>query len=209
MKIEINIGNEHILKHFPNFEYFNCTEPERLNFFKTNNLAGDIQRCFIIWHCIQEMKRSGGIGLDIGCGQAISPWCLGYDRYSSDLDYPHPEYGSGEYHPHLTGEGENLPFNNEIFCWIISHHSFEHMVHPLGTFKEWLRILKPGGALIMVMPDADYESKEYPWDKDHHIFFAPDSFKKNILDPCKDLIKTEVFNNLHNSFSFNYVGRKR
>jgi len=204
MKLDINIGNEHILEHFPNFEYFNCTEPERLKISKTDNLVGSQQRAFVLYHIIQEVKKHGEIGISLGCGQVIEPWTIGADHYCGDN---HFLYG-GEYYPHLTSKCEKLPFNDATFAFVVAHHSFEHMEHPLETFKEWLRILKSGGALIMVVPDADYENKEHPWDKDHHIFFTPNSFR-HILEHYKDLIQTEVFNNFHNSFSFNYVGRKR
>ena len=204
MKIDINLGNEHILEYFPNFEYFNCTEPERLDFFKTNNLVGSQQRAFILYHILQEVQKRGEAGLSVGCGQVIEPWTIGVDHYYGDK---HFLYG-GKYYPHLTSKCEKLPFNDNTFAFIVSAYSFEHMEQSLKTFKEWLRILKSGVALIMILPDADFESKEHPWDTDHNIFFTPKSFKKDILEPCEKLVRTEVFNTLSNSFSFNYVGRK-
>lgn len=203
MKLDINLGNEHILKHFPNFEYWNCTEPERLDFFKPN-LVGDQQRAFILYHIIKEVEKNGEVGLNLGCGQIIDPFTLGIDKFCTDN---HPIYG-GRYWPHLTADCEKLPFNDSVFSFLVGMHIFEHMERPLETFKEWIRILKPNGALILVMPDANYEDKEHPWDIDHKIFYTPEMFKDLILEPCKDLMKTEVFNSLGNNFSFNFVGRK-
>lgn len=205
MKIDINLGNEHILKHFPNFEYFNCTKPERLNFFKTDNLVGDQQRAFVLYHILEEVKRTGEAGISFGCGQVIENFTIGVDHYSGPA---HPIYG-GAYWPHLTAECEQLPFNDNTFAFAAASHIFEHTEKPLETFKEWVRILKPNGALILIMPDANYEDRTHPWDVDHKVFYTPEMFLKEILTPCEDLIKTEVFDSLRNNFSFNYVGRKR
>lgn len=204
MKIEINLNNEHILKHFPNFEYFNCTEPEHLDFFKADNLVGEQQRAFLLYYILKEVERTGEIGLSLGCGQVIEPLTIGIDHYYGN---DHPIYHGG-YYPHLTAKCENLPFNDNVFAFAVGSHIFEHMEKPLETFKEWIRILKPNGALILVMPDAKYESPAQPWDFDHKMFWTPEMFKARILDLCKDLIKTEEFNSLKNKFSFNYVGRK-
>lgn len=204
MKLDINLGNDHILKHFPNFEYFNCTEPERLNFSRTDNLVGSQQRAFLIYHILQEVKRHGEIGVSLGVGQEIEPFVIGIDHYHGDS---HPIYG-GAYYPHLTCKCEKLPFNDRTFSFAVASHVFEHMEKPLEVFKEWLRILKPKGALILLMPDANYENRTHPWDIDHKAFYTPEVFQEKILNPYDRIIKTEVFNTLDNFFSFNYVGRK-
>ncbi len=205
IKLDINIGNEHILKHFPNFEYFNCTEPERLNFAKVDNLVGNQQRAFVLYHILREVKRTGGEGgLSLGCGQVIEPFTIGIDHYYGSK---HPIYGGG-YWPHLTAKCEKLPFNDNVFAFIVGSHIFEHMEKPLEAFKEWIRVLKPEGSLILVFPDANYESIFHPWDSDHKMFWTPEKFQDRILNSCEELIKTEIFNTFKNSFSMNYLGRK-
>jgi len=205
MKLEVNINNDHILKYFPNFEYFNCIEPERLDFSRTDNLAGSQQRAFLIYHILHEVKRTGEVGISLGSGQEIEPFVIGIDHYYGDS---HPLYG-GEYRPHLTSKCQKLPFNDNVFAFVVASHVFEHMNNPIETFKEWVRILKPDGALILVMPDAKHENVAQPWDFDHKIFYTPEIFEAIILEPCKGLIETEIIDTLKNSFSFNYVGRKR
>lgn len=204
MKIDINLGNDHILKHFPNFEYWNCTESERLDFFKADNLVGDQQRAFVLYHILKEVERTGEAGVSLGAGQVIESFTIGIDHYYGPK---HPLYG-GSYYPHLTCKCEKLPFNDNVFAFAVGSHIFEHMEKPFETFKEWIRILKSNGALILIIPDAKFENPAQPWDFDHKMFYTPDMFKAKILNPCKDLIKTEVFDDLNNRFSFSYVGRK-
>lgn len=39
---------------------------------------------------------------------------------------------------------------------VISRHSFEHVLDLVQTMHEWIRILKPGGKLVMVLPEFGY-----------------------------------------------------
>lgn len=39
---------------------------------------------------------------------------------------------------------------------IISKHSFEHLVDPAKAMKEWIRVLKPGGKMVIVLPDHEF-----------------------------------------------------
>lgn len=45
---------------------------------------------------------------------------------------------------------------DESYDFILSSHSLEHTANPLKALKEWLRVLKPGGYLVLVLPDKDY-----------------------------------------------------
>ena len=53
-------------------------------------------------------------------------------------------------------------------------HCLEHMVNPARALDNWLRILKPGGHLVCLVPDEDlYEQKVFPstFNPDHkHTF---------------------------------------
>jgi predicted SAM-dependent methyltransferase len=38
----------------------------------------------------------------------------------------------------------------------LSSHSLEHIANPLKALTEWLRILKKGGTLLVILPDSSY-----------------------------------------------------
>ena len=161
-----------------------------------NNIVGHQQRAFAIYWAIKEYERTGGIGLEPGCGQAISPYCIGTDFYSGSN---HPQYG-GAYWPHVRCLGEMLPFKNESFGFIISHHSLNCMAR--HAFKEWLRVLKRGGRMVIVIPDKKYD----PENSSYITYYSAEEFK-NILGQILD-VKIIEYDTLHNNFSFNIVIEK-
>ena len=57
----------------------------------------------------------------------------------------------------FISEGNNLEaIQNESYDFLLSSHSLEHFANPLKAVEEWLRILKKGGTLVLVLPDKRY-----------------------------------------------------
>lgn len=59
--------------------------------------------------------------------------------------------------------------------FVHSSHCLEHMVDPWVAIANWLRILKPGGHLVCIVPDEDlYEQGVFPsmWNTDHKCTFT-------------------------------------
>jgi SAM-dependent methyltransferase len=196
MLIELNL-REDILEHFPNFEYFNCIEPERLDFNFANNLVGMQQEAFINFWIIKKLKEDSSSlhGLDLGCGQNIHLGCIGVNDYYGDN---HPVYG-GRYLPHITSLVENIIcLNKNTFSFIVASHILEHVNEPIVTFRKWCKLLKKDGIIILVIPDAKYEV--HKWDLTHINFYTPDDFERLVINSNKDLLKTECFNDLTNKF---------
>lgn len=67
---------------------------------------------------------------------------------------------------------------NENYDFLISSHCLEHCANTLKTVTEWLRVLKKGGAIMLILPD-----KKYTFDHNRPVtsfeHFA-DDFKNNI-----------------------------
>lgn len=55
---------------------------------------------------------------------------------------------------HLIGRGDQLGFvASSAFDFICHSHVFEHLCNPGRGLEEWLRVLKPGGRVYMIVPD--------------------------------------------------------
>jgi SAM-dependent methyltransferase len=61
---------------------------------------------------------------------------------------------------------------------VYASHILEHLTKPILALKNWYRILKPGGHLIVVVPHRDlYEKKKRlpsRWNRSHKTFWLPD-----------------------------------
>lgn len=68
---------------------------------------------------------------------------------------------------------------DNTFDFVHSSHCLEHMRDPLNALNNWLRILKPGGYIVCLVPDEDlYEQGVFPstFNHDHKHTFS--IFKK-------------------------------
>ena len=65
-----------------------------------------------------------------------------------------------------------------IFSTVYSSHCLEHLDDDVTAIRNWWRILKSGGHLIIVVPHKDmYEKKEClpsNWNGEHKRYYVPD-----------------------------------
>jgi predicted SAM-dependent methyltransferase len=93
-------------------------------------------------------KYCQGYGLDIGYGgDAIVPSAI-----TVDLPVPYTNVGS---HPlNLGGNAKDLFwFNSNVLDYVFSSHLLEDFEDTEAVLREWLRVLKPEGYLIIFCPD--------------------------------------------------------
>ena len=64
-----------------------------------------------------------------------------------------PELQNSKSKIHCTQEdARNLSFEDNTFDRVIAAHVLEHLVQPGDVLREWMRVLKPGGVLTLVLP---------------------------------------------------------
>lgn len=86
-----------------------------------------------------------GEGLNIGCGHIKIA-----DSIGVDISYQAKA-------AQIVCEAADLPYHNEALDYIISANCLEHInTGPLVVLREWLRVLKVGGKIAIVVPDAEY-----------------------------------------------------
>lgn len=93
------------------------------------------------------------LALDIGCGERKAKFD-GYDVKTLDI--------RGEVKPDFVSTIDKIPCPDESFDMIHSSHVLEHVKRNdiYKTIKEWRRVLRTGGELILVVPDLEVAAIE-------------------------------------------------
>lgn len=87
---------------------------------------------------------------------------------------------------------------DETFDFVYSSHCLEHLNDPKEALENWVRILKPGGHIIVTVPDEDlYEQGVWPstFNRDHKSTFT--IYKSKSWSPSS-LNLTDLLTSLHN-----------
>jgi SAM-dependent methyltransferase len=86
-----------------------------------------------------------GDGIDIGCGaDPITATCKRFDVADGDAQLL-----------------EGVPDGS--FDWVYSSHCLEHVRDARQALSNWWRVLRPGGYLLLAVPDEDlYEQRAWP-----------------------------------------------
>lgn len=202
----MNTGYEYLLEFFPDYDYRRPNQPERVIFSRPDNITGHQQRTFNVWWAIEQCGKTGSIGLELGSGGVHTPWCLSTDVYATDQ---HPVYGGG-CHPHMVLQGDaRLPFEDGSFNLVLANHVVEHLAGDVRAhLRDWLRVLKPGGVLAVVLPDQQYVDV-LAIDRDHKHAWTAGQFHDQVLEALFETATLEEFNTFKNNFSYNAVMRKR
>ncbi|MEQ1844373.1 MAG: methyltransferase domain-containing protein [Nitrospira sp.] len=64
---------------------------------------------------------------------------------------------------------------DEQYEFVHSSHCLEHLVDPAEGLKHWFRVLKPGGHMVLIVPDEDlFEQGQFPstFNPDHKWTFT-------------------------------------
>jgi len=69
----------------------------------------------------------------------------------------------------IVANGDDLPFKDNVWDFVINSHVLEHFFDPVKAIEEWLRVIKPGGYLYMIIPH-----KERTFDHDREITSLPE-----------------------------------
>lgn len=110
---------------------------------------------------IQRNLRPGSRLLDAGCGRYLR-FCREFsgvaDVVGVDLEESFETHNE-QWPFAVRADIGSLPFPSDSFDMVISRSVVEHLVDPLQVFREFFRVLRPGGKLIVITPNKyDYVS---------------------------------------------------
>lgn len=109
-----------------------------------------------------------GNGLDVGAGgDGLAKYRSLFPLMQSCDEWDLPQ-GDATTLARLVG--------NNIFDFVHSSHCLEHLADPVAALTNWLRVVKPGGHIVVLIPEwSMYEHRNWPstFNSDHkHAFFA-------------------------------------
>lgn len=144
-----------------------------------------------------------GIILDMGCGRRpITQKAITIDQGTAmtNLETMYPWVV-----PHIEGSfSDPLPFKDRSVAMVCSIDTIEHSVDPLATLDEWVRVLRPGGVLGLLVPHKD----KTPVCADHNHSWTPTTFHP-ILEHVKELCEVIGFEPVLCDWWFAYIFKKR
>ena len=115
---------------------------------------------------IEQHQKPGKV-LDIGCGRGLLLHKLrqrGWTPMGTELSEEAASYARDRLGlPVTTQMVEDVKFPDEEFDLVILWHVLEHVQSPRAMLKEVSRILKPGGTLLVAVPN--FGSLEAQWSK--------------------------------------------
>ncbi|MDQ8193291.1 class I SAM-dependent methyltransferase [Coraliomargarita sp. SDUM461004] len=142
----------------------------------------------------QLLQYCVGDGLDLGYGgDPISESAI-------CMDLP-KKYAAYQSHPqHLHGDARDLHwFRDDVLDYVYSSHVLEDFEDTESVLKEWLRVVRPGGSVVLFLPDEQTYRKHCmslgkPPNEHHiHEFFGP----KYLWEIVEKLENAEV---IHEAF---------
>ncbi len=144
-----------------------------------------------------------GSVLENGCGvgmylQHLTPYCgtmtgLEYDMERAKLARTRA--------PDLVNAAcEGLPFGSDTFTAILSHEVIEHVKDDHDSVREMLRVLKPGGVIVLFAPNRGYpvETHGVYWRGRYHfgniplVHYLPQAWQKQLTPHVRSYSRQEL-----------------
>jgi SAM-dependent methyltransferase len=111
---------------------------------------------------LKRFSPAGAQCLDVGCGERPYEYLFEKGRYIG-IDIADSGRPGSMKSPDLYYDGKTVPFGNDSFDLVISTQVLEHVPSPGMLVREMVRVLKPGGVLILTLPFV-YPEHEIPYD---------------------------------------------
>lgn len=74
-------------------------------------------------------------------------------QWSEEIYYNKDPEGRGKID--LCGHAGDIPLLDNRADFVISSHVLEHVPNPIAAFREWNRVVRPGGYVLMIVPLPD------------------------------------------------------
>lgn len=133
----------------------------------------------------RHLCDSDGLILDVGCGigalfEAIGPArVIGLDHSADGLDHTLRRYPKSRL---CCGTVNLLPFCDCSLSAITCQHVVEHLPDPAMACREWYRVVRPGGMLLVLTPSARFVDPSVYDDETHVRVFDTEAISSLVED---------------------------
>ncbi|MDQ3928496.1 MAG: class I SAM-dependent methyltransferase [Chloroflexota bacterium] len=167
-----------------------------------------------------ERHQSPGKVLDVGCGRGLLLNKLrerGWETHGTELSEEAAAYAREKLNLPVTAKKlEDAHFASAEFDLVVLWHVLEHVRAPRLMLHEVARILKPGGMLLVAVPnfgswEARFSGKGwFHLDVPRHLtHFTPRTLKEGLDEAGLDIISANFFSTEYDFFSFVQSGQNR
>lgn len=161
-------------------------------------------------------KYCQGAGVDIASqGDPVVPWAWQLELPPDRFAY----YNSGKPYPpvQLSGFADKIPVNDGSLDFVYSSHFLEDCERSFwpGLLKEWARCIKPGGHLVILVPDNEL------WNYAVNHLGQPPNCSHTKPEPVVgelssyaeglglEVVEDRLTSSFENDYSILFVGRKK
>lgn len=144
-----------------------------IEYFAGEPASHDVMWCSEIASVYEHCQ---GRGADIGCGRrTIAPDTI---RVDASLDHA----------PDHVADACLLPFADGELDFVFSGHTIEHLLDPPSAIREWLRVVRIGGHVCVVVPNTIFTQGQNTDPTPHRYEWAPWEFLTDVLGVARDRV---------------------
>jgi 2-polyprenyl-3-methyl-5-hydroxy-6-metoxy-1,4-benzoquinol methylase/uncharacterized protein YbaR (Trm112 family) len=156
--LELTTPNSELTPEFDYLLHYK-TDAEKFDYFETHHGATEHSERRVREYTAKFMPEQAKTILDIGCGSAwVAKTVLPQNKivYSLDASEKNPAEALKRFpsdrHVGVAGDAFALPFADNSFDVVIAAEIIEHVVDPAAFVAESVRVIKPGGRVIISTP---------------------------------------------------------
>jgi SAM-dependent methyltransferase len=80
---------------------------------------------------------------------------------------------------------------DQTYDFVLSSHNLEHIANPVKALREWMRVIKPGGAIIAILPNyrRTFDHRRQPTRVDHMLEDYESGASESDLTHLQEILK--------------------
>ena len=132
----------------------------------------------------RHLPHGPALIVDVGCGNGAlfdiigQGRVIGVDHLADGLAHTRARFGEV---PLVCADARRLPFPNAALDVITSQHVLEHLPAFEAACRDWMRVLKPGGRLLLLTPNRSFRDPSVYDDDSHVHIFAKSDLRRVLL----------------------------